>query len=109
MPAVVIIIIVIVVIFFDQHPHPVVIEIQTKFTAVTIERRTVVFAVEKVEVQFNPVVEVMAAVQADHDKVVLGDVGGGKDGLAVIGQQFLGDGAVADQVAVAMLYIQVQA
>ena len=51
----------------------------------------------------------MAAVQADHDKVVLGDVGGGKDGVAVIGQQFLGDGAVADQVAVAMLYIQVQA
>ena len=51
----------------------------------------------------------MAAVQADHDEVVLGDVGGGKDGIPVIGQQFFGDRAVADQFAVPVLCVQVYA
>ena len=109
MIAVVVVIIVIVIVLFDQHPHAVIIELEAEFTAVAVERGAVIFPVEKVDVEFHLVVEVVAAVQADHDEVVLGDVGGGKDGVAVIGQQFFGNRAVADQFAVAVLCVQVHA
>ena len=86
MAVVVVIIVIVVIVFFDQHPHAVIIELEAEFTAVAVERGTVVFPVEEVDVQFDLVVEVVAAVQADHDEVVIGNVGGGKDCFAVIGQ-----------------------